>query len=278
VDQPGTFRRGSLRIIAPLLAAAALAAVVLLAFAGEGGAQGTGGVTPPPDNPNNPCLTPQAKRLLCPDLRIAAPSEMYIAVTPSGKRLLHATNNIRSRGLGPAELHGIKIAPRMMRVNQAIYKRGGGKIVMRTGGFLDFYPIPGQYRYWKFRDAAAFELWSVDADGKPVKRLRVGPKIHYCLRDLVHTLPGGRSPSGPHYPACSQVPSRRRVTLGTSVGWSDIYPSTYHQNFINVTGLRGCFAFFHVVDPKNHIREMNERNNRGHVFVKLPSGQQVSSC
>ena len=255
------------------------AAAALVATADRGSAQGgIGGPTPPPDRPN-PCLTPQEARLLCPDLRMAAPSELYIdtAVRP-GKRLLRATNNIRSRGLGPAELRGIRIGPGTMRVNQGIYRRGGGRLVIRTGGRLDFYPIPGQYRYWKFRDAAAFEIWAVNAEGQPAERVRVGPKLHYCLRDLTHTRPGGRSPSGPVYPACSQVPNRRRVVLGTSVGWSDIYPATYHQNWINVTGLRGCYAFFHVADPKNHIRESNERNNRAKVFVLLPSGRRVAGC
>ena len=265
-----------------LLAALVVAAVALIAAVDRGEAQGTGGggVTPPPPAGNNPCLTEAGRaKLLCPDLRIAAPSDLYIdtAVRP-GKRLLRATNNIRSRGLGPAELRGIKIGPRSMRVNQGIYKRGGGRIVIRTQGRLDFYPIPGQYRYWKFRDAAAFEIWALNAEGEPAERVRVGPKFHYCLRDLTHTRPGGISPPNPVYPACSQVPSRRRVVLGTSVGWSDIYPATYHQNWINVTGLRGCYAFFHVVDPKNHIRESNERNNRSHVFVRLPSGQRVVSC
>jgi subtilase family serine protease len=42
--------------------------------------------------------------------------------------------------------------------------------------------------------------------------------------------------------------------------------------------LRGCYAFFHVADPKNHIRELNERNNSARVFVKLPSAQVVSAC
>jgi len=266
---------------AAILATLVALAAGLIVTADRGEAQGTGGGGVPTDPPerNNPCLTPQRQQLLCPDLRIASPSDLYIdtSVRP-GKRLLRATNNIRSRGLGPAELRGIKIAPRTMRVNQGIYRRGGGRLVIRTEGKLDLYPIPGQYRYWKFRDAAAFEVWALNAEGEPTERVRVGPKLHYCLRDLTHTRPGALSPSTPVYPACSQVPSRRRVVLGTSVGWSDIYPASYHQNWINVTGLRGCYAFFHVADPKNHIRESNERNNRSHVFVRLPSGRRVVSC
>ena len=60
------------------------------------------------------------------------------------------------------------------------------------------------------------------------------------------------------------------MTLGTSVGWSDVYPSTYHEQYMNVTGLRGCFAYVHVADPKNGIYESNEDNNEGETIVRLP--------
>jgi hypothetical protein len=59
------------------------------------------------------------------------------------------------------------------------------------------------------------------------------------------------------------------------VGWSDIYPSTYYQNWIDVTGLRGTFAFKHIADPKNGIWESDETNNEAITIVRLPSGRAV---
>ena len=273
------------KLVPPILTAALAALAALPAavpgedrapdYSGNGYAPGGG----PETTRNNPCLDERRSRLLCPDLRMARPSEMYIdTLTRPGRVLLRATNNIRSRGAGPAEIRGVRITRRSMRVIQRIHRRGGGKLAIRTTGRLDFYPIPGQYRYWKYRDAARFEVWTVGGSGKPLRRIRVGPKLHYCLRDLERTQPGPTSPPNRVYPACSQDPNRRSVVLGTSVGWSDIYPSTYHQNWINVTGLRGCYAFFHVADPKNHIRELNERNNKARVFVKLPSARVVRAC
>jgi Lysyl oxidase len=266
-----------------VLLTAALAAVP--AGGADGGARGYGGGYPggyagggaAETTRGNPCLTPQRRRLLCPDLKIAKPSDLYIdtQVRP-GKRLLRATNNLRSRGLGPVEIRGRRITELSMDVTQRIHRRGGGRLAIPTTGRLDFTPIPGQYRYWKYRDAAAFELWST-AGGRP-SRVRVGPKQNYCLRDLERTRPGRRSPSRRVYPACSQDPNRRSVVLGTSVGWSDIYPATYHQNWINVTGLRGCFAFVHIADPKNHIRELDEGNNRATIHIRLPSLRVVSRC
>ena len=52
----------------------------------------------------------------------------------------------------------------------------------------------------------------------------------------------GVSPRRLVYPACSTNSGQRRVTLGTSVGWSDIYPPTYPEQWLDVTGFRGCFA------------------------------------
>ena len=62
-------------------------------------------------------------------------------------------------------------------------------------------------------------------------------------------------PANRHYPGCNQDPYRERVTLGTSVGWSDIYPADYDHQWVNVAGLRGCFAFVMSVDPQNLLFE-----------------------
>ncbi len=60
------------------------------------------------------------------------------------------------------------------------------------------------------------------------------------------------------------------MTLGTSPGWSDIYPPTYPEQWIDVTGLRDCFAYAHIADPKNGIYESDEDNNEAQVIVRLP--------
>jgi subtilase family serine protease len=80
------------------------------------------------------------------------------------------------------------------------------------------------------------------------------------------------------FPGCSQDPTKKAVTLGTSVGWSDVYPATYHENWIDVTGLRGCFAFVHRADPANGIFELNETNNDSQRIVRLPFGRRHARC
>jgi hypothetical protein len=226
----------------------------------------------------NPCLDPAFTDLLCPDLQMAPPSEMYVT-RKGGKVLLHATNNIKSRGRGPMELRGRREDESYMDVRQAIHTAGGGVRTFATNGHLIFYFIPGQGHYWKFQNAAQFELWSINPDGTRGSLVKVGAKLNYCLRDLKRTRPSARSPKKQVYPACSQDPKKKRRTLGTSVGWSDIYPSTYYQNWINVSGLSGCFEFVHRADPLNHLFELKEGNNEGSVRVQLPpKGRRVSGC
>jgi Lysyl oxidase len=228
---------------------------------------------PPAENPN-PCLGPGAAKLRCPDLQMGTPADMYAQRTPNGHVLLRATNNVKSRGKGPVMFRGSRTGRDEMKARQHIYRVDGSQLVVDTGAELYWKYIPGQGHYWKFRDAARFELWSVDSTGHRIKLVRTGPKVYYCLRDLFHTRPGKRSPRSRVFPGCSQDPGKKQVTLGTSVGWSDVYPSTYHQQWIDVTGLHGCFAYVHRADPKNHVWESNEGNNDSQRIVRLPWGSR----
>src|SRR3954451_4073059 len=223
----------------------------------------------PPDA--NPCLiAAQAKKLLCPTVTISKPYDLYFEHRSSGHRVLRATSSLNSVGKGPVELHGTRTGPYSMSAVQRIYKRGGGWITVRTGARLGFKAIPGQYRYWKLRNAARFELWSVDSGGRPVKRVRRGPKLYYCLRDLERTRPSQRSPRHRVYPACSQRKSAKRVRLGTSVGWSDVYPATYHEQWIDVTGLHGRFLYVLIANPSGVIYTSNKRAPRASRLVRIP--------
>jgi len=219
----------------------------------------------------NPCESPQAKQLLCPNLRIAPPSEIY-AQKVGGRILLRATSDVQSRGKGPMELRGRRDGPHSMKTNQRIYKAGGGHITVPSEAKLHFTYV-GTYfggSYWKVHQLANFELRRVGPDGKVGEVVRTSPKLNYCLRDLYRTRAGRRSPPGRVYPGCNQDPLRDRVKLGTSVGWSDIYPAAYHQQWIEVSGLRGCFAYRMIVDPKEHLFESNEDDNMSQRLVRLP--------
>jgi hypothetical protein len=265
-------RRWDRRAIGAGGAVAALLGSAAIAAGQDGGYPGGGAIGP------NPCVGAEATELRCPNLRMAPPKELYVT-RGKGKVLLHATNNIKSRGEGPLEVRGKRIpGTKRMRVRQMIYTTAGTRDSYATNARLVFYNIPGQGPYWKFHLAARFEIWSLDGQDRRKQLVRKGPKLNFCFRDLERTKPSPRSPKGPVYPACSQDPSKRYRTLGTSVGWSDIYPSSYYQNWINVRGLRGCFAFVHRADPSNLLYENDEGDNTDGRRIRLPIKGRIRGC
>lgn len=236
------------------------------------------GSTGPRSRPLNPCAGPSARVYRCPNLRMSVPSNLSLG-RRGGRSILYSTNSLDSRGAGPASLHGRRNGRFTMAASQVLHRVDGRTTQIDTGGKLLFKAIPGQYRYWKWNGAARMELWRLDSTGAPVERTRIGPKTVYCLRDLKRTLGSlPRSPRGMVYPGCSQNLSQRSVTLGTSVGWSDVYPASYYENWIDVTGLRGCFAYVHVADPTNVIYESNEDDNASKVVVRLPFTGSNRGC
>jgi hypothetical protein len=254
----------------PIVALSTLLAALLLP-------SGAGGVDEQHEVPN-PCLTEAGAKLRCPDLQMRRPFDLWVEPAAGGRVRLHASSAIKSRGKGPVEVRGHRTGKREMEVRQHIHRVRGESLTVEPGGELYFYFIPGQGRYWKFHQAARFEIWSLDADRERKRLMRIGPKLNYCLRDLALTHSSPRTPKHRVYPGCSQDPGKRAVTLGTSVGWSDIYPSTYHENWIDVTGLRGCYAFVERADPKNHIFESHEDNNEAQRVVRLPFERGPGRC
>jgi hypothetical protein len=221
-------------------------------------------------------------RLRCPDIVMSAPSLLHMdRTTEPGHVLLRAASALNSRGSGPLELRAHRTGGRMV-VYQAIYDRRGRRHLFRTAATLVYKYVPGErYEYgnvgaagyWKFQHAAAFQLWSIDARYRAVRLVRTGPKVDYCLRDLIRTRPSSASPSAPVYPACNQNPAIRDDVLGTSVGWTDAYPYEYPEQWIDVTGLRGRFAYVQMADPDHLLMESSHSNDVSETYVALPSGR-----
>ncbi|MGK2931538.1 MAG: lysyl oxidase family protein [Solirubrobacterales bacterium] len=223
---------------------------------------------------NGPCQpSTNLAKLRCPDLKVAKPSDMYVSRTDGGLVLLRATNDIQSRGRGPMEVRGRRDQKRSMNVTQAIYRRNGNGVALYpTRARLRFFNVGDSWggSYWKVANPLRFELWKLGNLGRKRKLVRTGPKQFYCFRDLERTDPTPNSPSDPVYPACNQNPKANEVTLGTSIGWSDIYPSDYDKQWIDVTGLRGCFAYVLRLDPFNSLIESEKTNNVSQRKVRLP--------
>lgn len=248
----------------------------------KGGPASPGEGAPAPAPSPNPCKE-LALGLHCPDLIMSAPSEIHLDRTSMpGHVLLRATSSVNNRGSGPLELRARRPARRRWAVYQVIYDRRGRRHVAPTRLQLTFKFVPGDRygygyvgaaSYWKVRDVAVFQLWSVGPHLLARALVRTGPKLDYCLRDLSRTAPSRRSPLEPIYSACTQEPGIMRDVLGTSVGWSDVYPYGYPEQWVDVTGLRGVFAFVMRADPAGLFIEANHANNVSETFVTLPSGR-----
>ena len=221
----------------------------------------------PPPVETNPCKL--YKTALCPDLIMAPPDGLYVGRSPAGRLRLYATNHIINVGRGPLEIKGKRSGAREMQARQVIHRAGFRPIVTPDAGEIYFkYVDAGRGSYWKYSHAARFELWSLTPDGKKDQLVRTGPKLDYCFRDLDRVRAYARRTA--YYPGCSQVRGLASDRLGVSRGWADVYPSTYPENWIDITGLKGCFSFVHRADPLGKIAEEREDNNYGWRHVSLP--------
>ncbi len=225
----------------------------------------------------SPCAAPE-RPFACPDLIMRKPYGMRLLRTRK-RQLLAATNAIVNVGEGPLEIRARRdnIAEDQMTARQVLRPRlpGVAATVLPATGTVDFYDTRTRGRYWKYQAAASFTLRPLSRSGRVGLIRRTGPKVDYCFRDLrrVHRPSGvayPRSPARFHFGACSTTFGARELTLGTSVGWADIYPWRYPQNAIDVTGLRGCFLYTLKADPRDEIRELREDNNAASVVVRLP--------
>jgi hypothetical protein len=261
---------------APVTRRLLLAAVSIAVLASAPAARAGEPSQTAPAPADNPCLQPEL-HLECPNLVMRRPSAFHLLRTRGGRQLLAATNAIVNVGDGPLELRATRVGKRTMRVRQVLRAQSGSTpVVLRGAGHVEYYDTRSRGVYWKYDLAARFELWRLDEAGNPTGLVRTGPKLHYCFRDLRRVLrltdglPYLASPRVAQFPACSQNRGINRVVLGTSVGWADIYPWSYPENWISVGGLSGCFLYVLRVDPENHFRELREDDNASDRVVHLP--------
>jgi hypothetical protein len=213
-----------------------------------------------------------ARHYVCPNLVMSPPGGLEVRRTASGRLLLLMENYLVNAGPGRVQFRGHRNGRYRMDAVQ-IVDRGGGRspIPVTTGAKLTWkYVDKRRGSFWKFQNAARFELWRINRDGDRTRLVRTGPKLDYCLRDLFRFRTGSRVPLGPVFGACSQKLGASSVTLGVSIGWADGYPYTYPQNWIDVTGQRGCFVIIHRADPLNHVIEASEADNTSRRVVRLP--------
>jgi hypothetical protein len=279
-SRSSTARVAALTLLLGASAAATLAAWTVLAGAHDAGAPASARGGAADASPDAAAI---CAGLRCPDLIMSAPSELHFdRRTRPGHVLLRATSSIHNRGAGPLELRGHRVGARRWRVYQAMYGPARARRLFRIDAQLVYKHVPGERfkygnvgaaSYWKLKGAAAFELWSVDHRFNALMLVRRGPKVAYCLRDLFRTRPSSASPRAPAYRGCREDAGITRDVLGTSIGWADVYPYEYPEQWIDVTGLEGRFAYVQIADPGRRLIEASHDNDASETFIDLPSGR-----
>ncbi len=224
--------------------------------------------------PSGPCGD---ARLRCPDLVVLPPSDLRVLHGRNGRVRVGSRNRLINRGTGPLFLLGERNGERTMRVSQRIYSDSDSHTdYPLPEARFDFWLIPGQGRYWKLRDGLRFELWTA---GGPLEQfVKLGRKTRFCMRDLVE-VPGLGGPRFRKFPGCNQSSRARSVRMGISAGWEESYPPGYHEQYVDVTGLSGCYSLRHVADPLGHVFESDESNNAAQTRFHLPPRRgRVRGC
>ena len=230
--------------------------------------------------PANPCHERQL-HYVCPNLVMTRPTRLVVRRTAGGRRLLMMDNYLYNRGPGRVQFRGHRGSARYRMDARQLVDRTGGRRPdsVFTGARLTWkYVDRRRGNFWKFQNAARFELWRTNDRGERTALATTGPKLDYCLRDLFRFGRGPRVPKRWQFGACSQDLGAATVTLGIAIGWADGYPYRYPQNWIDVTGRRGCFVVVHRADPLNHVLETDEGDNTNQRVVRLPYRAGPQRC
>ena len=195
---------------------------------------------------------------LLPNLQMAPVRDVQLEITGDSRHLLRFSAIIVNVGAGPFELHGSRAAgdAEMGTVTQRIYDTAGGSRTIATPATM-FFAGDG-HLHWHVRNLQYYELRPLDGQNT----LGTGAKSGFCFFDGVLndlSLPG--APQFPHFLQCGEADSLN-VTMGTSVGWGDIYEWWLPDQWIEVTGLpAGRYRLRAVADPDNWFVEQNDADN-----------------
>lgn len=204
---------------------------------------------------------------LLPDLDQRAPADIAVLPLDGAWRLgfASATDNI---GDGPLWLRGTRATPSELRADQIVTLRGGGRRVVRGVGRMRYEPHTPHF-HWHLKGFVRYELRAA-TDHRLLVRDR---KSGFCLIDrwsrALTRVPDVRPPR--FTSNCGERrPGIRVVELGSSRGYSDVYPAFYHGQDINLTGVPdGRYVLVHRANPQRSMRELRYGNNAASVLLSL---------
>jgi len=238
----------------------------------------TGGTALPvvaPAGVSEPAIRPQPRVVeLLPDLEQRPPADLSVKTAVRGGRrhfLLgfdSATDNV---GLGPIVIAARRPSRRtsFMRASQIVELAGRRRQTVPRIGVLR-YVYSSTHTHWHVMGFQRYELRRA-TDNAVVLRDR---KSGFCLADHWAHAPGQlpNEPRGPVFKGhCEQSrPDALAVYQGTSVGYTDRYPSHFHGQNLDLTRIpAGTYIVVHRVNRSLFLRELRYENNAAAVRIRL---------
>ncbi|HEU4943171.1 MAG TPA: lysyl oxidase family protein, partial [Gaiellaceae bacterium] len=229
---------------------------------------------------------------LLPDLEQRPPADLSVRVERRGSRphfLLGFDSATDNLGGGPMTLLAHRRSPRAstMAVTQ--------RVRLGSGAFRH-YPQVGVLRYvyasthshWHVMDFQRYELRRLSDHRLLVSDRKSG----FCLADHWAHAPGVQ-PNEPPRPVFNHYcergnPHAMSVLQGTSVGYTDKYPSHFHGQNLDVTRIpAGNYVLVNRANPELLMRELSYENNAASLRIRLtwprghrrtPSVQVLATC
>jgi hypothetical protein len=206
--------------------------------------------------------TPEAAKLLLPDLSVKAPTQLYIAGNESNKQLRFDTTFVNS---GPGALEIIGHADPesgLTHATQYIYAQAAPGEYRNIGSF-ELHPT---HNHWHVANHVRYQLWSVNDQGLKNELVVDTGKYSFCLWDEAEN------------DLSIENASQNRVygfncdrnTQGISVGWSDTYRPSLDGQELNITNIPdGNYFLIFEVNPDQKILEVDYENNRGELELEI---------
>jgi hypothetical protein len=180
----------------------------------------------------------------------------------SGQPVLRFSTWTVNVGSGPLELHQHAAAnpDGTYDVDQWIYNDDTPQThTVRLAGTFAY--VGGRLR---FTDSADYFLKEITPGNGVGGILASNQKQSYCIVDSAKYNPNGGGPSSQVYNTCGP-------TMGISVNWADIYPSTFtNTQIISLIGVSDeTYWLENTGDPLNRLQESDETNNTTRVRVTI---------
>lgn len=200
-----------------------------------------------------------------PDLGMVRPYDVRLDRTADGRRLLRYTAQIANVGDAALQLEGSNRSADGT-LQQVVQRLPGGS----TAAIATTMVYSGDgHNHWHVQDLEVGELIRSDS-GVKVGTLRKNGFCFYDTHSYRLSLPG--APSTPQYTTCGTSASATSVSMGLSIGWSDVYPASIAYQWIDVTGLTpGRYRLRTGVNGALGIRERRTDNNFSWADIQLKS-------